>query len=87
MKCINNNSLLFKGPTIVSLFTSHTPACEDDFFYLSIAEAGQNKVIFDCIVKKNQKAAEEAMRKHLKDVTNFSLSYNENYQQFELNSI
>lgn len=46
--------------------------CGDGRFYKSFDE---HKDILNCIIKQDAKGAEEAMRIHLEDVVNFSLSY------------
>lgn len=49
--------------------------CGDGRFYKSLDE---HKQILDCIIKQKPDEAEEAMRVHLKDVVEFSLSYKGN---------
>lgn len=63
--------MLILIPDILEIYRKLN-VCGDGRAYKSYDE---HKVILDCIVKQDSKAAEEAMRNHLKDVFDFSLSY------------
>lgn len=63
--------MLILIPDILEIYRKLN-VCGDGRFHKSFDE---HQVILDCIVKQDSKAAEEAMRVHLKDVVNFSLSY------------
>lgn len=66
--------MLILIPDILEIYRKLN-VCGEGRFYKSFDE---HKVILDCIIKEDQKGAEEAMRIHLKDVVNFSLSYKKN---------
>lgn len=66
--------MLILIPDILEIYRKLN-VCGEGRFYKSFDE---HKVILDCIIKQDAKAAEEAMRVHLKDVVNFSLSYKGN---------
>ncbi|WP_319481401.1 FadR/GntR family transcriptional regulator [Draconibacterium sp.] len=66
--------MLILIPDILEIYRKLN-VCGEGRFYKSFDE---HKVILDCIIKQDSKAAEEAMRVHLKDVVNFSLSYKGN---------
>ncbi len=74
--------MLIVIPDILEIYRK-LDVCGEGRFHKAYDE---HTVIFDCIVKKDSKGAEEAMREHLKDVTNFSLSYKENLQRADSNT-
>ncbi len=63
--------MLILIPDILDIYRKLN-VCGEGRFYKSYDE---HKVILDCIIKQDSKGAEEAMRVHLKDVLDFSLSY------------
>lgn len=63
--------MLILIPDILEIYRKLN-VCGDGRFHKSYDE---HKIILDCLIKQDSKAAEEAMRVHLKDVVNFSLSY------------
>jgi GntR family transcriptional repressor for pyruvate dehydrogenase complex len=58
-------------PDIIMIYRKLN-VCGDGRFLKSL---GEHAEILDCIVRQKPDAAEEAMRKHLKDVLEFSLTY------------
>lgn len=64
--------MLILIPDILEIYRKLN-VCGEGRFYKSFDE---HKVILDCIIKQDSKGAENAMRVHLKDVLDFSLSYN-----------
>lgn len=63
--------MLILIPDILDIYRKLN-VCGEGRFYKSYDE---HKVILDCIIKQDSRAAEEAMRVHLKDVVDFSLLY------------
>ena len=58
-------------PDIISIYRKLN-VCGDGRFYKSLDE---HRAILDCIIRQNPAEAEEAMKLHLKDVMEFSLTY------------
>ena len=58
-------------PDIINIYRKLN-VCGDGRVYKSL---DQHRVILDCIIRKNPAEAEEAMKFHLKDVVEFSLTY------------
>jgi GntR family transcriptional repressor for pyruvate dehydrogenase complex len=63
--------MLILIPDILEIYRKLN-VCGKGRFYKS---SGEHKVILDCIIRQDAKAAEEAMRIHLEDVVDFSLEY------------
>jgi GntR family transcriptional repressor for pyruvate dehydrogenase complex len=63
--------MLILIPDIIDIYRKLN-VCGEGRFYKSYDE---HQLILDCIKKQDSKGAEEAMRVHLKDVVDFSLSY------------
>ncbi len=63
--------MLILIPDILEIYKKLN-VCAEGRFYKSFEN---HKVILDCIVKQDSTGAEKAMRNHLKDVLDFSLSY------------
>jgi len=63
--------MLILIPDIIEIYRKLN-VCGEGRFYKSFDE---HQIILDCIIKQDSKSAEEAMRIHLKDVVDFSLSY------------
>lgn len=58
-------------PDIISIYRKLN-VCGDGRFYKSLDE---HRAILDCIIRQNPAESEEAMKLHLKDVMEFSLTY------------
>jgi GntR family transcriptional repressor for pyruvate dehydrogenase complex len=58
-------------PDIIHIYRKLN-VCGDGRSYKSFDE---HRIILDCIIRQNPEEAEEAMKLHLKDVTEFSLTY------------
>lgn len=63
--------MLILIPDILEIYRKLN-VCGDGRFHKSFDE---HQVILDCIIKQDARGAEEAMRVHLRDVVDFSLSY------------
>jgi GntR family transcriptional repressor for pyruvate dehydrogenase complex len=70
--------MLILIPDILDIYRKLN-VCGEGRFYKSFDE---HEIILNCIVKQDAKGAEEAMKIHLKDVLDFSLSYKGEEQQF-----
>lgn len=66
--------MLILIPDILDIYRELN-VCGEGRFYKSFDE---HREILDCIIKQDEKVAEEAMRLHLNDVLEFSLSYKGN---------
>jgi GntR family transcriptional repressor for pyruvate dehydrogenase complex len=66
--------MLILIPDILEIYRKLN-VCGKGRFYKS---SGEHKVILDCIIRQDSKAAAEAMRIHLEDVVDFSMEYKEN---------
>lgn len=68
-----NSLMLIITPDIVSSFINYK-VCDEQTEFKALEE---HQKILDFIIKKNDEAAGEMMKEHLKDVINFSLSNND----------
>ena len=61
-------------PDIINIYRKLN-VCGNNRFFKSLDE---HKTILDCIIRQKPAEAEEAMKMHLNDVVQFSLTYNGN---------